>query len=376
MKTFLLIRNTHPGNFGGGETYQISLALALKRHGISPIIVSSSCRLLSEAKRQKIPTIRAPYLKQQNWSSWRNLLLPFYYFWQLYLRRWYQKLFQKYRPLAVNIQSRDDWIAATMAAKNFPTKVFWTDHADFRNWVLMNVDKKYKNLIGKQILKLAAIPDKVIMISDYEYRFFAKLIAPKKPSNLIVIKNGIEDRFTKQASHEVSIKVCFIGRIVREKGLKELIDGFNSISQEFPNLELNIYGDGPDMQEFQKLASSNPKIIFRGFINNPVSSLSKNQIFVLPSYMEGLSLALISAAMLQKIIIATNVGGNSEVVMDQNTGLLIPPHSSSAVADALRFILTHPARVQRFASNARQHYLQNFDIDKIITQQFLPLLKD
>ena len=66
LTAILMIRNTHPDNFGGGEIYQLTLANELKKNNITPGIVSSSTKLLSEAKRQKIKSIRAPYLKQQN----------------------------------------------------------------------------------------------------------------------------------------------------------------------------------------------------------------------------------------------------------------------------------------------------------------------
>ena len=166
METIFLIRNVAMDNYGGGEIYQVKLAEALKKYGFNPIIITNSKELIKNAKRGKIKYLVPPYMKNQNWSGWRNILLPIYCVYQLKLKRWYKKIFKEYKPVAVNIQSRDEWIAATLAAKESEVRVLWTDHADFRNWVLWNVNNRLKNAIGKKIIKMSQYAEKVIFVSE------------------------------------------------------------------------------------------------------------------------------------------------------------------------------------------------------------------
>ena len=114
-RAVFLIRNIAPESYGGGERYQIELGKVLKKNGYRPIIFTASERLIEEAKKNKIKYVRAPYLKMQNWSSWRNILLPVYGLWQLRLWFWYKKQIKKYNPVVLNVQSRDELIGATLA---------------------------------------------------------------------------------------------------------------------------------------------------------------------------------------------------------------------------------------------------------------------
>ena len=148
--------------YGGGEIYQIKLGLMLLKNGFEPFIVTASKELLSDARKNKIKTIKSPYIYQQNWSGWKNFLFPIYCVKIIKLRWWYKKIFEKYEPTVINVQSRDDWIATARVAKRMGIKVLWTDHADFRSWVLTNVNVWYKNWIGKWILRCAKRVNKII----------------------------------------------------------------------------------------------------------------------------------------------------------------------------------------------------------------------
>ena len=134
-KVVFLVRNVSKEKFGGGEMYQLLLANELKKKGFLPIILTNSYELIKKAKEEDVGVLVPPYIENQNWSGWKNILLPIYYFKQRKLKKWYKNAFSKYNPVAVNLQSRDDMIAGTIAARGRNIKVLWTDHADFKNWV-------------------------------------------------------------------------------------------------------------------------------------------------------------------------------------------------------------------------------------------------
>ena len=374
----ILIRNTVPEFYGGGETFQLTISRILSKNNFTPVVFTSSQKLLKSAQDQKIIVQKSPFLRQQNWSGLKNFLLPIYLLWQKYLSFWYRKQFKKYQPAAIIVQSRDDLISASLVAKKMGIPVFWLDHMDFRSWVLQNVDQKYKNYIGKKILRIAENVEKIIFISDYERKYFEDLISHtniKKLKNLITIKNGAIDRYAEfEAIKPSPHSLIYLGRLEEYKGIRELIAGFSKVAEKFPEAKLHIYGTGPLSDFCQKHSSS--QIIYHGFTDEPLKKISEAEIFILPSYIEGLSLSLIDATMLSKAIIATNIDGNPEVVEDQKNGLLIPAKDSDALAQAIEKLLSNPKLVEKFSHQSRLKYLQEFDYEKTIHEKLIPLLNE
>ena len=372
----ILIRNTNPKFYGGGETFQLTLSQILNKNNFTPVIFTSSSKLLKVSQSKKILSQNSPFLRFQNWSGLRNFLLPIYLLWQKYLAFWYRKQFKKYQPAAIMVQSRDDLIAATLTAKKMCIPVFWLDHMDFRSWVLQNVDQKYKNYIGKKILRIAKNVEKIIFISDYERNYFEGLISRtefKKLKNLITIKNGAIDRYAEfEAIKPFPHSLIYLGRLEEYKGIRELIAGFTQVAKKFPEAKLHIYGTGPLSDFCQKY--SNSQIIYHGFTDDPLKKIAESENFILPSYIEGLSLSLIDATMLGKAIIATNIDGNPEVVEDQKNGLLIPAKDIDALAEAIEKLLSNPELVKEFSYQSRLKYLQEFDYEKTIHEKLIPLL--
>ena len=81
----ILIRNTNPKFYGGGETFQLTSSRILSENNFTPVVFTSSQKLLKSAQDQKIIAQKSPFLRQQNWSGLRNFLLPIYLLWQKYL---------------------------------------------------------------------------------------------------------------------------------------------------------------------------------------------------------------------------------------------------------------------------------------------------
>lgn len=372
-KTVFLIRNVASNCFGGGEIYQLKLADKMKKTGFDPVIVTNSQKLIELAKSSGFNVLVPPYIKRQNWSGWRNILLPIYFFNILKLKRWYKKEFLQFNPGIINIQSRDDFLAATLAAKRGKQKIIWTDHADFKNWVLKNVNVRFKNIIGKKIIKYSKYVDKVIFVSENVKKETEDMIWPLRINNSIVIENGVNDEYNKfDGIKRKKQSFIFLGRVTEDKGIRELLLAFNKVNKKYKKAVLDIYGDG-DFAKFANLIENRNNVIFHGSTDAPLESLAKSEIFVLPSHMEGLSLALIEAAMMKKVIIATRVGGNGEVIIDGENGILVPVEDKNVLAEAMLEVLSNPGLANKFANKARLRYEAKYDLDKIFTEKILPL---
>ena len=133
------------------------------------------------------------------------------------------------------------------------------------------------------------------------------------------------------------------GRLSAEKNHRGLIEAFELIGDR--KTALVIVGDGREMDPLREYAAekaSGSRVIFAGFKKNINDYLSAMDVFVLPSFMEGLSLTLLEAMKERLPVIATDVGGNREVVVDGVNGFLVPAGDPRAIADAAGKLIRDP----------------------------------
>ena len=369
MNKVLLVRNVM--GFGGGEVYQLNLAKMLKENGFEPVIITNSLGLILRAKKAGYKVVVPPYFKKQNLSGWRHVMLPLYFVKMHELEKWYERVFREHRPEVVNIQSRDDFLAATVAAQKCGVRVLWTDHVDFRNWVLWNVNVKFKNIVGKMILAMAPEAEEVIFVSEKIYEETKEMIAPRRIRNARVIQNGVFDDAAEYADVKpASQSFVFIGRVVEEKGIRELLEAFSKVRKKYPKATLDIYGAG-EIERYQELAREGVR--FCGETEEPIRALSKSEIFVLPSHREGLPLSLLEAMMMKKTIIASDVDGNVEAVENGKTGILVPAGNVKKLEEAMLKALDDPKYAKKLADEARKKYEKEFNFEQIFTEKMLPL---
>lgn len=362
----LLIRSVGANEFGGAEVYQTKLATLLKENGFEPVIVTTSEGLLFDAKKKGFRVVRAPRVQRQNWSGVRNFLFPLYVKEQAKMKKWYRKLFLNEKPAVINVQSKDEWIAATRAAKGLNIRVLWTDHADFRSWVMTNVKVKYKNWIGKWILKCARNAYKIVMISETEKKWFLKNVC--ELDNIVVIKNGVIDEYEKYKHVKANKKkFCFVGRVVKEKGIDELMEAFSAVREQCKGVELIVCGEG-------KYEGKVPEgVTMLGRVDNVLPELAKCATFILPSYKEGMSLALLEAMMMGKTIIASDIKGNREMISDKKEGLLVEAKSARALEEAIKDVVDNPDNAAWMGKNARARFEAEFNFSEIFAKSMLPL---
>lgn len=130
--------------------------------------------------------------------------------------------------------------------------------------------------------------------------------------------------------------VGYVGRIVPAKGLVYLLDAIRKVKHEFPNVVLLIVGEGSQKAELQKKSKDlQIRTIFAGYQTNTPPYYALMDAFVLPSLFEGLPGVVLEAMAMQKTVIATNVGGTSDIVIDGQNGFLVPTKDSEEVAKAL-----------------------------------------
>lgn len=372
-----LVRNVDPKDFGGAEKFQLELAKQLQQNHLSPIIITSSIKLQQEAKTANIKVLRAPYCRKQNWSGFSNLLLPLYFLWQIYLTFWYIVKLHTQKIDCLHLQSRDDMLAGTLAAKLSHRRIIWTDHADFRAFIFQNINQKHKNTIGKILYKLSYSTSAITTVSQHEYCVVTKMLKPKHLPNFQVILNGVVDTFNDDAkiTNTKNRNLTFLGRLCIEKGIDELLEAFITLPDQYHDVKLHLYGDGEIKTTLQKTYPQK-NIIWHGYTNNPRQAILDSPIFILPSYKEGLSLALLEACMLERAIITTDIDGNLEVIENYQNGLLVPSKNVDKLRIAIQTLLDDEALRKRLAHSARKTYLERFNFSKIVKEQLIPIIEE
>jgi glycosyltransferase involved in cell wall biosynthesis len=146
-------------------------------------------------------------------------------------------------------------------------------------------------------------------------------------------------------------RLLFLGRMVTDKGLYELLDAFAGLRPRFPNLELVMAGDGPERGRLQQHAcqlGAADAVHWPGFVSGAAKCrwLGSADLFVLPSYREGCPVALLEAMAMGLPVVASAVGGIPHVVEDGVNGVLIPEVSAATLGCALERLLTDPGRRQ------------------------------
>jgi glycosyltransferase involved in cell wall biosynthesis len=156
-----------------------------------------------------------------------------------------------------------------------------------------------------------------------------------------------------------------IGRLEDRKGHDQLLRAAGTMlaGGNGRRPQIVIVGDGPLREKLQAQAESlgvADSVRFAGTVADVRPSLAAMDVFVLPSHAEGMSNALMEAMAAARPVVATAVGGNTEVVVDGKTGVLIPPADPMAIADAIAALLRDPARAAGLGAAAREFVTQRF----------------
>jgi len=199
------------------------------------------------------------------------------------------------------------------------------------------------------------------------------------PNRTRILRYGIDlSRFQNQNHNKfnsirkkfgISQKQILIGSVTRlyeVKGNQYFIKSAKIISEKFTDARFIIFGDGPLRDELEKLVFDlhlHGVFIFAGFVEDPVMAYNALDIFVLPSLMEGLPLALLEAMACGKPMVITAVGGMKEIVEECKNGILVPPADAEALAESIMQLLSNPNLSQQLADTALKRS-SDFTIEK------------
>lgn len=157
----------------------------------------------------------------------------------------------------------------------------------------------------------------------------------------------------------------FIGRIVRDKGIVELIAAFLQITQELSNIKLLIVGSFENdlnvPNEIADAINNHSQIIFAGRQSDVRPYYKAMDVFVLPSYREGLCGVVLEASSMEVPVISTDISGVREIISNQTNGILVPPRDIENLLNAMRKMYEDLEMRKKLVANAKLFVKDNFD---------------
>jgi glycosyltransferase involved in cell wall biosynthesis len=162
----------------------------------------------------------------------------------------------------------------------------------------------------------------------------------------------------------------YTGRLCEEKGLGELIDAWARVEESRPQARLCLVGEGPMRAELLRridAAGLIGTVVLAGAFDDVEDFLRAADLFVLPSWEEGLSLSLLEAMAAELPIVASEIPANRVVVGNEQQGLLVPTRDAAALAAAILRLMDRPDDTARMAVAARARVAEAFSLEQSVS---------
>lgn len=208
----------------------------------------------------------------------------------------------------------------------------------------------------------------LIVLSNYWKDFFTGLYPSEK---IRIVENGIPvDKFSPadKANRTKSLNFIYVGRLLEQKGIDELLEAAHEVFRIYPDSHLTIAG-GEEVARFKRKSDKlglSENVTFTGEVvgNSLIELYQSANIFVLPSHAEGMPLVLLEAMSVGLACIATDVGAIPEVLNDSG-GIIIPPKDVHALNNAMLELAGNPDKVNSMGIENRNIILRDFSFDVV-----------
>jgi glycosyltransferase involved in cell wall biosynthesis len=205
------------------------------------------------------------------------------------------------------------------------------------------------------------------------------------PTKIVVIPNGVElERFDElpdpnRIRHDLGVAdaaplVMVVSRLTPKKGLEHFLEAAELLAPRFPDARFVVVGyANPAEHDYENTLKTltdrlgiTGRVIFTGLRHDVPALLAAATVSVMPSLNEALSNVLLESMAAGAPIVATRVGGTPEAIVDEVTGLLVPPGDANALAHAIRRLLEDSALAARLGHAARQAIEAGYSVEKMV----------
>lgn len=379
MKVLLVNALFHPFK-GGVEKHLLELSRALARKGVKVSVLTArleGTKQYEELSGVKVHRIACTEIRLPNFYPPPVILAP-----DAYSK--IEELDGRERFDLIHLQDRwfPDFSMALAYAKNAGKPVVVTLH----NARPVGIAPHYTlfggafdSVFGKPVLENA---DLIISVSKWAVGDIAKYGLPR--GKMVCVHNGVSPkeyrpsahraaRFRKKHALEGKKILLFVGRVIRQKGIEYLIDAMPLVLKRVPQARLVVVGRGNRLEKMRSRVAKlglQGKVHFEGFLDEEElkDALCACNVFVLPSLWEVLPVSILEAMACGKPIVASDVGGNGELVRRGHNGFLVPKKNSRRLAEKIVRVLSDEQLAGRMGRNSRERVVSEFNWELIASQ--------
>ena len=237
-------------------------------------------------------------------------------------------------------------------------------------WIVNDFKSKMLTCLDKIILHFF---DMVIVVSKRMKQQVMKFKIPEKKihvlRNSLLVDQYIPDSEDKAFRKEFNIPpgtvlIGNIGRLSPEKGQVDFILAANEILKKNYNVKFVLIGIGPDQEKLQKLTQENSisdSVIFTGYRSDMQSIYNSLDLVIQSSYTEGMPNVVLESLLMEVPVIATDVGGTSEAIINEKTGILIVPKNTAEIKRQINLFLKNQNKFRMMAVRGRHLVKEKFN---------------
>lgn len=362
----------YPPHVGGLESHADQFNKHLAARGIDIVVFTPHLPADAPEKEKRFEQVRV--IRFPAFEIIYNYPLP--KFWSPVFWRQLSELKKENYDLVI---SRTRFFFTSIMARRFARskKIKWLHIEHGSDFV--KLDSTWKSLAAKiydhTLGKLVLCSSDANVANSLASAKFVNISCPKKPCSVIYRGVEVEKILAVKEDENLHQKyagkiiIGYLGRLIDGKGVQDLLRSINILNN--PNLVCFIIGAGQYRDKLEKLAQElniKNQIVFFGHqnIDAAIAILKTADIVINPSYTEGLPTSVIEAALCQKPIIATNVGGTNEIITDKASGILVEPKQPKKLAEEIIKLIANPGLRKSIGEKASEEVKNKFSWEKSI----------
>jgi glycosyltransferase involved in cell wall biosynthesis len=226
--------------------------------------------------------------------------------------------------------------------------------------------------LGRLLIRSTLAHAALVIALSEEWRERLLRICPTAKVEVLHNAVAIPDRAGLQPLEEPEPTLLFLGHLLRDKGIYDLVRAFARVAGQFPRLKLVLGGVG-QIDEVRQLATRldvHERVLCPGWLGpeRKNAALAASTIFMLPSYAEGMPMALLEAMSWELPVIATPVGGIPQLVTSEVNGLLVAPGDIDGLAGAITRLLQDRTLRARLGAAARATIETGFSLQEALAK--------
>lgn len=372
-KNLLIFSGYHLPHLGGIERYTNNLSIELKKMGWNVVIVSSNYDNLKSEE----------YI-----NGILNYRIPIY---NIFKSRYpipkknneYQQIIEKldklkYDAIIVNTRFHLTSLIGAKYGKKRNIPVFLIEHGSQH----LTIDNKVLDFFG-------AIYEHVLTfhIKHFvNYYYGVSKEACNWQKHFKIDSNGVwynsinnfYDIDKLEKTYGKKIIISYAGRILKQKGIYELLESFTKLEKKYDNIELHIAGDGNQLNILEEKYKRDSKIIFEGKLDfdNLVELYKKTNIFVYaPLWPEGLPTSILEAGFMKCACIVSPQGGIKEIIENNHNGLVI--NNKEELTKSLEKLINNKNLQKELSNNLQKTVIQKFyweNVSKKIEKEIINVI--